>query len=103
MSDEGRSAASRPDQVARIAPRYKVFEPIEISDGADSMRAHLINVSVTGALVHTDARPDKGKKVDLKIGADWFGGRVMWVVPPRLGLAFNGPLPDAVIARLLGG
>jgi hypothetical protein len=102
MQDHGRPAPAQPAQAPRAATRYKVFELSELSVGTDCARAHVINVSETGALIHTDARAEKGSQVGLKIGDDWYPARVMWVALPRLGIAFNGRLPGDVLARLLG-
>lgn len=102
MGDKGRSALGQPGMAARIAVRHKVFEPSELSVGSECVRAHLINVSETGALVHTDAAPAKGSPVGLRIGEEWYPARVMWVALPRLGIAFTVRLPGEVLAKLLG-
>ncbi len=103
MDDNRQSATRPPSKSAQRAVRYKVFEPAELSIGADRTRAHMLNVSESGALVHAaEIKAKKGNSVGLKIGGDWFPARIMWIALPRLGLAFDGRLPADVLARLLG-
>jgi hypothetical protein len=102
MNDNGRPIRAEPNNAARVSVRHKVFEPSELSLGGERVRAHVINVSETGVLVHTEAQADKGREVELRLGDDWYPARVAWVARPRLGLAFVKRLPEDVLAKLLG-
>jgi hypothetical protein len=61
-----------------IARRLKVFIPISIctKDGAD--RAHMINVSTTGAKLHMDRPLTPGASAEILIAGRRFSVTVRW-------------------------
>lgn len=86
----------------RHATRLKVFQPVALLAGKAEHRAHLLDVSRTGALVHSAAPVAVGERISLRAEGLPIGGTVMWVAAPRLGVAFAAPLADAAIERLTG-
>jgi hypothetical protein len=87
---------------ARSAPRHKIFVPTEILFGNGEIRAHLINVSLSGALAHAAPPPPSGETVRIGICGTMVSARVRWTDGPRFGLAFAQPLSPTLLQRLLG-
>lgn len=83
------------------APRLKVFQPITVDCGSGAARAHLLNVSHTGALVHCVAAPDKGASVWVSLGGTTRQARVVWRDGKRFGAEFVGQLTVAQIEDVL--
>jgi len=84
----------------RRAERLKIFEPVTVSDTTGEFRAHLLNISRTGGLVHADPTPEIGKIVQVNLFGEWHVGTVVWSSPPRFGLSFTIRLSDEKLARL---
>ncbi|EQB11894.1 hypothetical protein RLDS_22470 [Sphingobium lactosutens DS20] len=65
------------------------------------MRGHLLDLSATGALCHSDMPFRAGDRV--LIDADCLGvaGRVVWSGGKRFGLHFEAALPASVLDRVL--
>ena len=89
MTKPGLQAAMQQSDNGRASSRHKIFEPVLLSIGSENtdLRAHLINVSLSGALVHAATVPELGNSVQLQINEAWIVGQVMWVsarrTPPR--------------------
>ncbi|WP_052034199.1 PilZ domain-containing protein [Sphingobium lactosutens] len=83
------------------APRHKLFEPVSLWHDGASMRGHLLDLSATGALCHSDMPFRAGDRV--LIDADCLGvaGRVVWSGGKRFGLHFEAALPASVLDRVL--
>ncbi|WP_300113523.1 PilZ domain-containing protein [Sphingobium sp.] len=83
------------------APRHKLFEPVSLWRDGASVRGHLLDLSATGALCHSDTLFGAGDRV--LIDADCLGvaGRVVWAGGKRFGLHFDAALPGPVIERVL--
>ncbi len=103
MHHDEKSAAVREGGHAskRRSRRFKIFEPIRIRTRAGEQRAHLIDVSQTGALVHAMPAPECGDPVVLWINAYTMSAKVMWVAGPRFGISFSTHLDDRVLADFL--
>ena len=86
----------------RAKPRLKIFQPIELHTERGCVRAHLLNVSTTGALVHTQSAPGKGSVVKLTIAGEVRSARVVWTNGPRFGAAFVRAFLDTQIQQLVG-
>lgn len=86
----------------RAKPRLKAFQQTEMRrvDGA-VVKVHLLDLSVTGALVHCPEPPAKGDAVHLSLGGAFRVGEVAWSEERRFGLHFRVPLTDAQVAELL--
>lgn len=86
----------------RAKPRLKIFQPVELDAGAGPLRAHLLDLSTTGALVHANSAPTLGASVRLLIeGQPPRAARVMWCNGARFGIAFTTPLADAQVEAVL--
>ncbi|MES2043743.1 MAG: PilZ domain-containing protein [Pseudomonadota bacterium] len=85
----------------RGQPRLKVFLPIEIYAGTTPLRAHLLDLSASGALVHSIAAPATGTPVRLMVAGLVRTARVVWQDGVRFGIAFVVPLRDVEVERML--
>jgi hypothetical protein len=85
----------------RGTPRRKVFLPIEIYAGTTPLRAHLLDLSATGALVHSITAPMPGTPVRLMVGGLVRSARVVWQDGVRFGIAFALPLREVEVERML--
>lgn len=103
-TDQGDLVTDREDDVRllRAKPRSKLFQPTELRDaGGVTRRAHLLDVSVTGALVHAAEPPRPGETVQLLLGGAQRNAQVMWAEERRFGVRFRLPLTDAQVAEIL--
>lgn len=84
---------------AQRAARRKLFEPVQLRCGRVSVRAHLLDLSVTGALAHSDRPPAPGDHVLIEGASLGVAGRVMWVRDKRFGVHFDLPLTNVIVDR----
>lgn len=77
---------------AGIAPRFKVFLPLEMRTGAATQRVHLLDLSVSGALAHAVEAPVAGAFVEMLCAEIPRRARVMWAKEHRFGIRFTPPL-----------
>ncbi len=103
MPFSGRPAALSvtADSDHRIARRHKTFEPATLRSAAGEARAHLINLSATGALVHMVDPPKRGSVVSIDLRHVSADAEVVWTSGSRFGVAFRSRLADATIDILL--
>jgi len=92
------AAGERRDDIAR---RHKTFWPTSLRSPAGTRRAHVLNISRTGAKVHADIPAAAGEKIEIAIGALWRRGVVRWTSGSTFGIAFDEPLSDDVLKRCL--
>jgi PilZ domain len=85
----------------RRQPRLKVFQPIEIHVGTTPLRAHLLDLSASGALVHSTTAPATGTPLRLTLGGLVRTARVVWRDGVRFGIAFTVPLCETEVERAL--
>lgn len=85
----------------RETPRLKLFEPTELNGPQGRVRAHLLDLSATGALVHAAQPPRPGDHVQVRIAGALRYSRVMWVDDRKFGVAFRLPLASADIDTVL--
>ncbi|MBV9843317.1 MAG: PilZ domain-containing protein [Sphingomonadaceae bacterium] len=95
------SGGAHDPQQARIARRYKVFEATRMTCGAAESRVHIINLSLTGALVHATHPPEPGAHVTIDLAEMGVAARVVWIVGERFGVAFDKPLDENALARIV--
>lgn len=86
----------------RSAPRHKIFLPTQVYLSTGETRAHLINVSSSGALVHATTTPHCEETIQVALCGALIPARVRWVDGRRFGLSFLQPLGDAQIKQLIG-
>ncbi len=83
------------------AQRYKLFKPIELSCAGQAIRAHLLDLSSTGALAHAETPPPVGARVRVSAGFPLGTAKVIWANGKRFGIAFNLRLDAAQIDRAI--
>jgi hypothetical protein len=85
----------------RVARRHKLFEPVDMIVDGIPVRAHLLNISATGALVHSAAIPAAGASVQLMLDGSKHAAHVMWRAAPRFGVSFGSRLSDTALQTIL--
>lgn len=88
-------------QQARAAVRHKLFEPVCLRSKSGPVRAHILDLSISGALVHADRPPTVGAQVTVECDTFVALARVMWVRAKRFGIQFDTALSGALIDRAL--
>ena len=68
---------------------------------AGELRAHILNVSATGALIHASGGPARGERCMVVLVGREIAAEVMWVDGARFGIAFRGMLTPGELTRLL--
>lgn len=87
----------------RHAARHKMFEPVTLGLGSADVRAHVLDLSCTGALAHCETPPKAGSYVSVKGTGLETSGRVMWAKGKRFGIQFSVPLTEMETEELLRG
>lgn len=82
----------------RAKPRHKMSEPTSVAGPDGTARAHMLDLSATGALLHSLTPPQKHATVRLFVSGSARPARVMWVEDRRFGVHFRLPLSDAEMA-----
>lgn len=100
MTDQGGSQITGAPQ-RRNAPRHKLFEPVTLHLSGIETRAHFLDLSSSGALVHSDAPPPPGAYVGVHAPSLETSGRVRWVNGKRFGMQFSQLLTVEVINKLI--
>lgn len=90
------SGASR-----RMAARHKMFEPVRLHRDGEAWRAHLLDLSRTGARLHADLPPDVDQWVEVELFGLLLRGRVIWEKARRFGVRFDQALPDPLLQGLI--
>ena len=85
----------------RAAPRFKLFQPAEITTSGRTSRVHLLNLSAGGALIHAAVPPSRGTPVHVRCGGHSRAARVAWVHERRFGVAFANPLATDQVAQVI--
>ncbi len=85
----------------RRHPRRSIFRPVAVHTGATPLRADLLDLSASGALIHSAEAPPAGTVLRLALGGAMRAARVVWQDGVRFGIAFARPLHDAELASLL--
>lgn len=89
------ASLSSPDKTGRAQrrePRHKTFRVVTLAIGGARHRAHMLDVSRSGARIHSDVAIESDAHVALQIDDRAIHARVMWARDKRLGLAFLVPL-----------
>lgn len=86
---------------SRRYPRSKIFKQAALSLGGVTFRAHALNVSAGGALMHCADLPVTGDLLRVVIDGAVRNARVAWRGDKRFGVQFTSPLGDEELAELL--
>lgn len=81
--------------------RLKVFQPVVLHNGVSAIRAHLLNISRTGALAYSVEAADRGTVVRLHLEGTVIPARVLWRDGKRFGLSFVGKISPAILGRMM--
>lgn len=85
----------------RAAVRSKLFRLANLLTAHGAERAHLLDVSETGARLHCATRLAAGDEVAIAAAGVTARGRIVWAEGGRLGLRFHRRLGADELARLL--
>lgn len=88
-------------RATRVSARAKLFQPVEVHSAAGRRRAHLLDLSATGALLALADLPGSARILTLHCGGVQRIARVAWAVDGRCGIAFARPLAPAELEELL--
>lgn len=112
MSTSARPATS-PDPAAiratdlpqpqRVAKRVKVFRPIALQMSGGIHKAHVLDLSATGARLHADCPHRAWSSVTLHCEDLDVSGRVVWTKGLVFGVKFLRTLSEAEIDLLVDG
>jgi hypothetical protein len=86
----------------RRAPRRKAFQCITIATAAGDTRAHILDLSRSGARMHANARLDVGDLVMLTAETFMIKGRIVWTQKQMFGVHFDNSISDIEVSRLAG-
>ncbi|WP_167073110.1 PilZ domain-containing protein [Sphingomonas vulcanisoli] len=89
------------DHPARRTRRQKIFQPFILVGPRGERRAHLLDISENGALIHCDPSCDKGALVQIKLPDRSLGAKVAWSASPHFGVIFAQPLSANALSALL--
>ena len=95
-------AASSPAAETRVA-RHKVFLPAEMIGATGTVRIHLLNLSVTGALAYAERTPRPDAVIQMRCGDATWLARVVWTQDKKFGLVHVVPLAPSAVAKLVSG
>ena len=83
----------------RASRRHRVLLAAEIEAKGERRRAHLLNISETGAKLDADEVPVEGDAIILHREGITVAGTVSWVIDHRFGVQFDAPVDTALIAE----
>ena len=102
MTDgQSRAAANPASERERVSLRHKIFEPVSVIVGNVETRAHLLNISATGALVHCETAPDAGSAIHVEMNGSVYPAHIVWRDGARFGVTFGSDLSQPVLQAIL--
>jgi PilZ domain len=101
MQHPFRNAANVAPTHDRAATRHKIFEPVAVIIDELETRAHLLNISTTGALVHSVQPPKPGSAIHLEMNGRRYQASVVWSKGARFGITFGNQLSAPVVEAIL--
>lgn len=90
-----------PERRDQIARRYKTFLPTSLRTANELRRAHVLNVSRTGAKIHAQEPMEINQTLEIAIGGTWFGALVRWRHGPTFGIAFDEAISEETLRNNL--
>lgn len=85
----------------RGKPRFKMFQPIRVMCNGAQLRAHLLDLSATGALIHSTALLEPGAAIVVELGSWSRAARVEWRRDDKAGIRFVQGMADAEVKHLV--
>ena len=90
---------SEDPRALRRARRLKTFDIVRVTvQGADH-RAHLLDISTSGARLHVPAAIAAGATVTLSIMDMAIEADVIWAVDQRIGIRFHRGISEQIVER----
>ena len=86
---------------ARVSGRYKTFLPCALEQEGDTLRAHILNLSATGAMIATPQTIRAKQSISLQFQSVSYKAVVVWARDDRAGLRFNLPLSHSTLQKLI--
>ena len=83
----------------RVSRRQRVLLAAEIETGGARHRAHLLNITESGAKLDADDVPVEGAAIILHREGIVAPGTVSWVIDHRFGMQFDAPVDAALIEK----
>lgn len=77
--------------------RYKAFWLTELRAGPAMSRAHILNISCTGAKIHAETSLVLNDTLDLRINDVWYSATVRWRVRKDFGIKFDQELTQEIV------
>jgi hypothetical protein len=96
-----RASRTRDSLDQRRSRRLKVFLPTEVLLDDRSVRAHVLDISTLGSLLHTGTVPEAGSVVGLDLDGCSHRARIVWVGSGRVGVVFDTELTGDQVARII--
>ena len=96
-----RGKTADPVGTPRRSRRLKVFLPSEIVIDDAAVRAHVLDISTSGSLLHTGTEPELGSDVVLHLNHDALSAKIVWVGSGRMGIQFTTELTASQIEQIL--
>ena len=78
-----------------------MFLPTEIIIDDAAIRAHILDISTSGSLLHTGTEPRLGSDVVLRLKDGALSAKIVWVGSGRLGIQFTTELSVEQIDDIL--
>ena len=85
----------------RRSRRLKVFLPTEMIIDDRPIRAHVLDISTLGSLLHTGTVPAANTVVGLDLDGRSHRATIVWVGGGRVGVVFDTELTDDQVARII--
>ncbi|MGN6278972.1 MAG: PilZ domain-containing protein [Sphingomonas sp.] len=90
-----------PERREPAARRFKTFWPTSLRTANEVRRAHVLNISRTGAKIHAQESMDINQALEIAIGGIWFGGLVRWRHGSTFGIAFDDAISEENVQKSL--
>lgn len=94
-------AGARLQTDARYGQRLKIFLPVTLRWAGVQERAHLLDISPTGARMHAAIAPASREAIEIEWEGVTFPGQCVWSRGNRFGITFSNPITKTQIETLL--
>lgn len=92
------TSIERREQIAR---RFKTFWPTSIRTANEVRRAHVLDISRTGAKIHAQQPMDINQTLEIAVSGTWHGASVRWRRGQTFGIAFDAAISDENVLKSL--
>jgi hypothetical protein len=86
---------------ARDGQRLKIFLPVLLRWAGQEERAHLLDLSSSGARMHARIAPSTKEIIEIVWEDRIFAGQCVWSRGSRFGIAFKAPIDKGQIVSML--